>query len=379
VKRALIVGGGPAGCSAALALVARGVEVTLLEQNREWNGRVCGSFLNAEAAGHLRRLGLWEDALAAGAVRVSSTLVTTPAGSVSLVPTEDALAIPRKDLETMLLAAVRRAGGDVRLGTRATSYRRTGAGWTVNALRRDDRAHDGAAEILKAAPQREELSCDLLCLADGRFSLAAPAKKPGAGWFGWNALFDGAAQAPGGQSLHFYRGGYVGVVTYADGTSNVCGLFHQEAAKGRRGVEAVYEEAMERQPPLRGLLANARRIGEWRGVGPLPHGLRPRWPAGPLALGDVAAVGDPFMGEGIGRALGAGPLLADALDRGAGSPEALGRAYRRLWSRRYPARLRAGWAARTGLRSRALFPLLIEPLLRRPRLLAALTPLFHSS
>lgn len=351
---ALVVGGGPAGSSAALGLLRRGHEVTLFDQRSRWTGRVCGAFLNPEAAGHLDWLGLKEEAEAAGALPVPEAEVTF-AGLARSVATRQrgrwGLALPRRALEDLLLEAVRRAGGRVEPGVQVKSFRKEGLRWALET---------------SGGPRKG----DLLVLADGRFSLHAPAAKEPRGWYGWNASFEGAGQAPGSLSLHLYPGGYVGVMTFSSGESNVCGL---RLRKNGAALDwaSVFQDALEKQPAFRRLMKDARRTGDWRGVGPLPFSPAMRRGNGFFPVGDAAAVGDPFMGEGIGRALGAGPLLYECL----GKTDPLG-SYERLWKGHYAARLRLGGLLRFCLARPALGAAPLAFLLRR-RLMEKLTPLFH--
>ncbi|MBE3073085.1 MAG: FAD-dependent monooxygenase, partial [Acidobacteria bacterium] len=68
---AIVVGAGPAGLSAALALAQSDIRVTLLEQHAAWPGRVCGGFLNPEGVRHLQALGSLRAVVDAGAVPVT--------------------------------------------------------------------------------------------------------------------------------------------------------------------------------------------------------------------------------------------------------------------------------------------------------------------
>jgi flavin-dependent dehydrogenase len=361
-KSAIVIGGGPSGASAALGLLRSGYRVTLLEQRARWTGRVCGAFLSPEAVARLEWLGVLEDAKSAGAVAVKAARLTAFPGTQTETPISrrgrHGLGLSRETLEKILWEAVRRAGAQVLAGTRARAVRWEADRWQVEAAN---------------APQT--LSSALLVLADGRFSLGNKAVSASSGWFGWNASFEGANQKPGDLSLHFYPGGYVGVLTFANGESNVCGLAYRPDA-GPVSWARVFEEALDRQPALRRLLSGARLNSEWRGVGPLPffHPAQRSHPFsahGPfLRVGDAAAVGDPFLGEGIARALGAGPRIHDHFRKSSTlNPHRL--------TARHSLRLGLALCLRQTLRSPVFLRAASSLVLRHPKILRAMTPLFH--
>jgi flavin-dependent dehydrogenase len=103
--------------------------------------------------------------------------------------------------------------------------------------------------------------------------------------------------------------------------------------------------------------------------------------SGALVAGDAAAVGDPYMGEGISRALGTGPALLAT--PGIGRPDAVGdggvERYNRVWRGRYLPRLRLGAAARWVLGSRRLGGALVGQLLARPSLLQRVLEIAHKA
>jgi flavin-dependent dehydrogenase len=324
MNRMAVVGGGPAGAAAALGLLRRGLDVEVFERRARWTGRVCGAFLSPEAVGHLRWLGLSETARGAGAAEVRAVRVASAWGFDRTLPLPaSGLALPRRALEEILLDAVRRAGGRVTLGPAAVA----------------------------STPS---------VLAAGRFG-GDPPPKGGRGWYGWNAVFQGAGRRPGDMSLHFGPGIYVGTLAFSDGSMNMSGLLYKDAPVG---WSEVFQRCRDRMPSLREDLGPARRATEWTGVGPLPHGTKIIPRPGVFPAGDAAAVGDPFFGEGIGRALAAGRMLFDAW--GAPDPWA---AYHRAWDRAFRRRLRTGALLRNLLRRPLLLKLLL-PALARPPLLS---------
>ncbi len=72
----IVIGGGPAGASAAITAARNGVRVLLLERGRFPRQKVCGEFVSAESWGMLDDLlDVRHRALLAGAVRIERTRV----------------------------------------------------------------------------------------------------------------------------------------------------------------------------------------------------------------------------------------------------------------------------------------------------------------
>ncbi len=335
---ALVVGAGPAGLSAAIALRTAGAKVLVIEQHPSPPPRVCGAFINPEGTSHLDALGVMPRLVAVGTVPVTEARVTWPGDGdarVRIVRGERAgLAVPRPVLERAMAEHLAALGGAVRWGARVTKAERQGSGWSVE---------------LVSGGTRDRMSASWLVAADGRFSSLSGRRlsRTRVGWFGWNTSFAGIDQLPGALSLHFGRHGYVGLLTFGDGVTNVCGLTRRDESVLPRWDEVLTAAASE-QPALASLLQNATRVEPFRGVGPLPFS-RSMWSGdGPLLAGDAAAVGDPYMGEGISRALGTGPVLTAALGRGglAVPTPLVADRYNSVWRQRYHCRLRLGTVAR---------------------------------
>lgn len=335
---ALVVGAGPAGLSAAMALRGAGADVIVFEQHPSPPPRVCGAFINPEGTAHLEALGIMGRLIDAGAVPVTEARVTWPGRGDARVPIvrgdRAGLAVPRPALERVMVDHLAALGGTVQWGARASRAERRGDGWSVE---------------LVSGVVRHSLNAPCLVVADGRFSSLSGrrTRKSREGWFGWNAPFTGIDRPPGALSLHFGRDGYVGLLTFGDGVTNVCGLTRSDGMSPLRWEE-ILAVAVREQAALSQLLRNATRVDRFRGVGPLPFS-RAMWPGpGPLLAGDAAAVGDPYMGEGISRALGTGPALSAALALGGpgASLNVMADRYNTVWQERYHARLWLGTAAR---------------------------------
>ena len=114
---AIIVGGGPAGASAAVHLAAAGARVLLAERERFPRAKLCGEFISPECLGHFARLGVLEEMSRGGGARVSETVFYAPSGRGVSVPSAwlggqdgDALGLSRAEMDARLLARAREVG-----------------------------------------------------------------------------------------------------------------------------------------------------------------------------------------------------------------------------------------------------------------------------
>lgn len=339
---AIVVGAGPAGLSASIGLSRAGYKVEVFEQRPQWQGRVCGAFLNPEAVAHLDWLGVL------GAVRKESVVVSssevTFGGKKYSVPIGQshraALGLPRQRLEEILWDEAIRVGVEIKVGQRFPKEKSGATG-------------------------------SLVVSADGRFSNGV--SKKSSGWFGWNATFSNVRQKPGEMSLHYYPKGYVGVLTFLNGQTNVCGLLHRENPSPLHWEE-VFSKALEASSAFQNQMIGSQRVGDWRGVGPLPFSRGFVESGDCLPVGDAAAVGDPFMGEGNGRALGAGPMIYASVKEGG----LLINQYRKIWQEAYSSRFRLGFWTRALMEHPVLFSFVAQGALRLPWLINRATPHFHA-
>ena len=305
----LIVGGGPAGATAALLLARSGREVVVVEKSAFPRRKVCGEFIAAAGVSLLGRLGL--KAQFGPEVR----RIALWAGHCAFEAPMPALegeapyprALERETLDTLLLEAAARAGARV--------------------LRE---AHDVHARIVIRA-----------CGSWTRNPAQAPSDL-----FGFQAHFRGAELPASTIALIPFPGGYAGLVARAGERSTLaCCIRRDQLSRIRRsGVpagEAVLAHAMRGSAALARALEPAQREGVWLGAGPLHPGTRPLYEQGVFAVGNAAAEAHPVVGEGIGMAMQSAVLLAQSLIQHR-EPERAAAAYTRAWRRRFRLRL---WAS----------------------------------
>ncbi len=338
---ALVVGGGPAGATAARALALGGARVLLLDRARFPRPKTCGSCIAPAALAALAEAGLETLPALAGAVPLRSTRLRSP-GHTATLPLSGGVVLSRERLDAALLDEARAAGARVREGVHAVDPLRT--------------AHSGTVEV-RDGERRETLSARIVILATGLAGARtgarpAPNARLGAGFVG---RFPAADLEPGVVDMVVGPGGYVGRVLLEDGRVDAaCALDPDAVARGGGLGPAVAELLRATGRPGARELAAA----PWRGTPLLSRRVDPA-PRGALLVGDAAGYVEPFTGEGIAWALAGGAAVARTVTAAGDfgwSPE-LARAWRREYRRTV--------AARFG-HARAL-----AWLLRRPRLTAA--------
>ena len=378
---AIIVGGGPAGSSAAIHLAARGARVLLAERERFPREKLCGEFISPECLGHFARLGVLAGMESAGGSEVSETVFYAPSGRALSVPSEwfggaraSALGLSRAEMDARLLRRAREVGvrvleesslagvivegGRVRgvsLHTEGAHVSEYTAQVTIDATgrqravaRRASRELEGAFETKndESAAVGNETEARESARERGRERLVA-----------FKAHLEGARGAQGACEIYFYPGGYGGLSPVEGGVSNLCFFARARDVRERGGDAArVMREVLMRNRRASETLANASAKTRWLAVAVESFGRRDPAPAqGLIAAGDAAAFIDPFTGSGMLMALEGGELAANAVSRALDATrsqdaaltsshdlnfDALAREYRAAYDERFGARLR---------------------------------------
>ena len=310
---ALIVGGGPAGSAAAIALARAGVEAELVERTEGPHDTVCGGFLGWDSLAALDRLGL--DPAALGARPIRRLRLISSERSVEVALPHLAAGLSRRTLDEALLAAAQRAGATVLRGRSVRA-----ADLAERRIRLDDEAGMGGEALVLATGKHElrggarpvDISTRPLGL---RVSL-----QPGRAM---ESALDGTIE------LHLYDGGYAGLLLQDDGTANLCLSASRERLKEAGGVEPLVERLAGELPAF-GEQLRQGEAGAWSAVSGVPYG----WRAGATVegvyrVGDQAAVIASLAGDGIAIALESGIAAAKAIAGGVPAAD-----YQRDWSRR---------------------------------------------
>jgi len=317
----IVIGGGPAGTSAAITCARKGARVLLIERGRFPRQKVCGEFVSAES------LTILVDLLAAQHSRLLSEAVRIPHARLFLdgrtlhAPVDPpAVSIARLDLDQSLWDSAEQCGVETRQQTAAQKVSGTGP------------------FLVKTA--EGEFESRALINASGRWSNLNPESNghnSTARWLGLKGHF-AEPSPPVSADLYFFDGGYCGVqpVDSRDragesGRINACAMV-------RADVASTLPEVFRRHPMLQARSREWKPLSDPVSTSPLifrePQPVRD----GILLAGDAAAFVDPFVGDGISLALRSGRLAGECLtpffSGGVSLPEAT-QAYRRAYGRQF--------------------------------------------
>ena len=338
---AIIVGGGPAGSSAAIHLAARGARVLLAERERFPREKLCGEFISPECLGHFARLGVLKGMESAGGSQVSETVFYAPSGRALSVPSEwfggaraSALGLSRAEMDARLLERAREVGvcvleeaalagvlvegGRVRgvsLHAPGSRVREYTAAFTVDATGRGRAVARRASRELKGsggATNDESVAAGNETGARERL-------------VAFKAHLEGASGAAGACEIYFYPGGYGGLSPVEGGASNLCFFARARDVRASGGDAArVMREVLMKNRRAAETLSSASAKTRWLAVAVESFGRRDPAPApGLIAAGDAAAFIDPFTGSGMLMALEGGELAAESIGRALDSSRSL--------------------------------------------------------
>ena len=326
----LIVGGGPAGASAAWHLATRGVDVLVVDRARFPRDKTCAEYLSPQASRILDAMGALGPVEAAGAAQLAGMLVRAPSGDVIHGAfaaqhgfrgfRDRGLALRRRVLDALLLDRARAAGARVLEGARVADLARDGRGRVTGLTLL---AADGTAGRTLRAP--------LVIGADGLRSVVARRLGVARRWpwprrVAFVCHVRGLAGMGEMGEMHVERDGYVGLADVGGGVTNVAMVVPERVARAglaaHGGAPGYMDAWLRRAPQLAPRLAGAERVSPVRATGPFAAHARRAWAPGAALVGDAADFFDPFTGEGIYSALRGGELLAPFADEAARAPGA---------------------------------------------------------
>ena len=331
---AAIIGGGLAGCGAAIHLAQRGHRVLLLEKQRYPAHKLCGEFLSVEVQAMFARLGVEQAVSEAGAHPIDRALVTTTGGTTfrhGLPGT--ALGLSRYRLDALLFERARTVGADARDGTAVRSVSGAlGEGFRVEA------GGEGFAArlVLGAYGKRGTLDRKL----DREF---LHDKSP---FVAFKAHYEGV-ELPHTIELHAFPGGYCGLSHVEGGWVNACWIAREEVLKDCGGApEAMIAQAFRQNAALARRFDAMQRISDrFVAVSQVTFAPKGVFAGDVCMIGDTAGMIAPMCGDGMAMALRTAELVTPIASNFLGGRldgDAFRRRYEAAWHREFGVRMRLG-------------------------------------
>jgi menaquinone-9 beta-reductase len=349
-----VIGGGIAGCAAAIRLAQQNYRVVLCETKGYPHHKVCGEFLSPECAALLDELGLTNAIQAVKPTAIHTAAIIARDGTTWATTLPGAaIGISRYALDNLMAAHAQACGVDFRDFTTVTEVQgNLESGFTLHTRNTTQQDMIQARTVIGAHGKRS--------LIDR--SLHRPFLKKAQPFMGLKAHFYGPP-LPGRIHLYAFPGGYCGLSEIENGQTNVCLLVCQEVFQ-RAGASNILQfiEWMKTQNPALGTwLSAAQPVDEnWISIAQVPFVDKDIVANDILMVGDSAGLIAPVAGDGMGMALQASSMAAKWLKAylsGQISADALREQYMAEWWRSFHLRLRLSRLLQTlMLRPRWLTP-----------------------
>jgi len=314
----LVVGGGPAGATAAYELGRSGKDVVLVDRREFPRQKLCAGLLTKKT------------------IRLIETIFGPCLGTLK---TEDAVYHTLRDYRIYNAASHIIARGHLAFPFHLVDRFRYDAHWLHRARKAGVRVQTGMA-IDKVCPETgmavtkdgTEIQSRIIIAADGvhssiRSSLFSPSQLKKCWWPHLAQTIEVKIPAgrlpkqPSYASLHFGMVAWGYAWSFPAGKWHIlgiCGLSSQDGPSLKDGFKGMVKE----------LGLSSEQVGPWRSH-PLPYGNSLDSPAKArvLFVGDACGLADPLLGEGIYYAHKSGQLAARAIIENQLDPALSGRAY----------------------------------------------------
>jgi flavin-dependent dehydrogenase len=351
---ALIIGGGPAGATAALLLAKAGWTVAVVEKAQFPRRKVCGEYIAPTNHSLFKQFGILDDVLKHAGPEVRRVgLVSKSSPVIAKMPYSSSLAagwgrgVRREILDTLLLNCARRAGAELRQP------------WSAVEVRRSKDIFVSQLES-KATNEKEEIESRVVIAAHGSWGIGPlPTQltrqtSKRSDLLAFKAYFENSRLPSDIMTMLVFPGGYAGTAGCdSELVSFSCCIRRDKLEDLRRhsmnekAGEAAFRHIVKSCPWLSEVLPEARLNGEWLATGPIRPGIRQRCKEGIFLVGNAAGEAHPTIADGISMAIQSAWLLAQRLTKS--HPHALtdselrdvARDYNRAWLRAFRLRIRA--------------------------------------
>jgi flavin-dependent dehydrogenase len=351
---ALIIGGGPAGSTAALLLAKAGWSVAVVEKAPFPRRKVCGEYIAPTNHSLFKQFGILDEVLKHAGPEVRRVaLVSKSSPVIARMPHSKHLSdgwgrgVRREILDTLLMNRAREAG--------AKSWQP----WSVIDVEKSKNIFVSWLES-KVNNEKVEIESRVVIAAHGSWGIGHLPTQPSrqtpkaSDLLAFKAYLENASLPADTMTMLVFPGGYAGTASCDhDLTSFSCCIRRDRLEEIRRlapnekAGEAAYRHIVKSCPWLREVLQGARLNGEWLATGPIRPGIRQRYKDGIFLVGNAAGEAHPTIADGISMAIQSAWLLCERLTRARSRAltdselHEVARDYNRSWLRAFRMRIRA--------------------------------------
>ena len=329
----LVVGGGPAGSTAAALLARKGLQVTLVERDRHPRFHIGESLLPMNMP-IIERLGLGEALHAIGVKKLGADFPADNERGYNvfsfdrcLNPTwPHAYQVKREEFDLMLFEYAARSGARTHQGAKAGPVQLDAEGATVE-ITVDGVTHSHRTRYVVDASGRDTLLGTQMRLKRKH------TKHQSAALF---AHFRNVEHRPGEHagniSVYRFDHGWIWMIPLRDGCISVGAVCSPDYLKQREGSQAEFlMKTLKSVPDVARRMANAQIQGNLHATGNYSYSCSriggPRW----MMIGDAYAFLDPIFSTGVYLAMHSAELAADVVEQALREPARERSLQRRYW------------------------------------------------
>lgn len=314
----LIIGGGPAGSTAATLLAEKGRHVVLLEKDRHPRFHIGESLLPLNRR-VFERLGVADRIAAIGVHKPGARFVSDEHGRNTAFSFARGLnqtythayQVRRSEFDEVLFARAREAGADAHEGVRVLDVALDAKG----GHRITAQAEDGSAQVFRARYLMDCSGRDTFLAT----TMGAKARNPHNNTAAIYGHFRGVAPfaevEDGNITVHLFDEGWFWMIPLTGGVMSIGVVSNPDFFKRRRGsVEAFFLATLNAVPSVARRIAQAELISEVTTTGNYSYAAKVMHGDGWLMAGDAYAFIDPVFSSGVLLAMASAEMGSEVAD-----------------------------------------------------------------